>query len=463
MLIAMSSRLRGCKLAQAPAIEQREWLETGGRCIASAACDNPLQRRGEFHMALDLIIRNAVLPNAKPAGPTVDIGVESGKIAAIEAKIDGAAGEEVDAAGKLVSPGLVESHFHLDKAMMIERVAHQPDRMVRDHMERTAAVKHTFTPEDIYARSEKTIRQCLAHGVTHMRTQIEVDPNVGLLGFEAVEQLRKDYAWAIDIQSCVFLQEGWTDVEGADENLVSCCEAGAPVIGGGIRYDRNGDGQIRRVFELAQQYDIDVDFHLDGGYETDQLDYPLVCDITDKIGWQGRVAFGHGSKFSCMPVADQIEVAERLGRSGVSLAVLPATDIFNAGRHMEHSVIRGVTDANTFIEHGANCTISTNNVLNAFTPYGDCSLTRIVNLYANIVQRYGDKDLGVCFEMITGRAADALGLADYGLAVGKDADLVVWDVPSGADAIATCALPVTGFKRGRRIFTRTPPELHAAP
>ena len=92
---------------------------------------------------------------------------------------------------------MIESHFHLDKAMMIERVPYQPNRMARDHMERTASVKHTFTPEDIYARAQKTIEQCLLHGVTHMRTQIEVDPNVGLLGFEAVEQLRKDYAWAI--------------------------------------------------------------------------------------------------------------------------------------------------------------------------------------------------------------------------------------------------------------------------
>jgi cytosine/creatinine deaminase len=51
---------------------------------------------------------------------------------------------------------------------------------------------------------------------------------------------------------------------------------------------------------------------------------------------------------------------------------------------MEHSVMRGVTDAHTLIAHGANCTLATNNVLNAFTPYGDCSLTRIANLYANV-------------------------------------------------------------------------------
>jgi cytosine deaminase len=332
--------------------------------------------------------------------------------------------------------------------------------MVRDHMERTAAIKQTFTPDEMYARAQATLEQCLLHGVTHMRTQVEVDPNVGLLGFEVIEQLRQDYAWAIDLQPCVFLQEGWTDVPGADENLVACLERGAPVVGGGIRYDTDGPGQIRRVFALAQHYDVDVDFHLDGGYDVQQLDYPLVCTLTEQMGWQGRVAFGHGSKFSCLPVTAQAAIGQRLGAAGVSLAVLPATDLFNAGRHMEHSVMRGVTDAHTLIAHGANCTLATNNVLNAFTPYGDCSLTRIANLYANVVQRYGPKDLGICFEMITERAAQVMRLRDYGIAVGNTADLVVWDVATPADVIATCAVPLAGFKRGRQIFTRLLPTLH---
>ncbi len=410
-------------------------------------------------MALDLVIRNAKL--ARVDGPTLDIGVRGGVIVAIEPRL-AAEGPEHDAAGKLVSPGLIESHFHLDKAMTIDRVPYQPNRMARDHMQRTASVKHTFTCEDIYERSAKTIEQCVLHGVMHMRTQVEVDPNVGLLGFEAIEQLRKDYAWAIDIQPCVFLQEGWTGVTGADENLVSCVKRGAPVIGGGIRYDKDGPGQIRRVFELAKEYDIDVDFHLDGGHEVDQLDYPLVCEITDRIGWQGRVAFGHGSKFSCMPVKEQMAVGRRLVQSGVSLAVLPATDLFNSGRHLEHSVIRGVTDANTLIEAGANCTIATNNVLNAFTPYGDCSLTRTANLYATVVQRYGPQDLGVCFDMISTRAAKLMRLTDYGIEVGKAADLVVWGEETPGDVIAKCALPLAGFKRGRRLFKRELPVLERA-
>ena len=127
---------------------------------------------------------------------------------------------------------------------------------------------------------------------------------------------------------------------------------------------------------------------------------------------------------------------------------------------MEHSVIRGVTDANTLIEHGANCAVSTNNVLNPFTPYGDCSLVRMVNLYANIVQRYGTRDLAVCFDMITARAAALMRVDDYGIELGKAADLAVWDAASGADIVAKIALPLCGFKRGRKIFSRAAPTLH---
>jgi cytosine/creatinine deaminase len=123
-------------------------------------------------------------------------------------------------------------------------------------------------------------------------------------------------------------------------------------------------------------------------------------------------------------------------------------------------VMRGVADANALIAHGANCSIATNNVLNPFTPYGDCSLVRIANLYANVVQRGTDKDLSECFSMISDRAARILRKADYGLAVGNPADLVVWNARTPSEVIATVAQPVMGYKRGRRMFTRELPQLH---
>jgi cytosine deaminase len=130
------------------------------------------------------------------------------------------------------------------------------------------------------------------------------------------------------------------------------------------------------------------------------------------------------------------------------------------GRHQDHAVIRGVADANALVACGANCCLSTNNVLNPFTPFGDGSLIRIANLYANTAQRGMNEELEEIFAMVTRRPAHLLHLPDYGVAVGRAADLVVWDARTPAEAVATIAPPLYGFKRGRRTFTRAQPTLH---
>jgi len=294
----------------------------------------------------------------------------------------------------------------------------------------------------------------------HMRTHVEVDPNVGLRGYEAIERLAKDYAWGMDLQLCVFLQEGWTNVAGAESNVVQALKRGASVVGGAPRYDTDGPRQIERIFALAKDFDVDIDIHGDGGYTTHDMMAWQICDLTDRMGWGGRVAIGHGNKYSCLTESELEKLGRRLAASGVAVSVLPATDLFTSGRHMEHSVLRGVADANALVAQGANCSIATNNVLNPFTPYGDCSLVRIANMYANVVQRGTEKDLSECFALVSDRPARMLRRNDYGIAVGNPADLVVWNAKTPAEVIATVAQPVTGFKRGRRVFTRELPALH---
>jgi cytosine deaminase len=410
-------------------------------------------------VAFSLILRNARLANGRDAGATVDIAVADGRIAAIEPGIAGD-GPTADAGGRFVSPGLVESHFHLDKSRILDRVAPLEDRRATDHMKRTSAIKHTFTVEDVYARARATLEQCMLNGVMHMRTHIEVDEPVGLRGYEAIERLAKDYAWGFDLQLCAFLQEGWTQVPGAESNVVKALERGASVVGGAPRYDTNGAAQVERIFALAKDFNVDVDIHLDGGYTTHDMMIWQVCDLADSLGWGGRVAIGHGNRYSCLPQTELEALGKRLASSGVAVSVLPATDIFTSGRHMEHSVMRGLADANALVAQGANCSIATNNVLNPFTPYGDCSLVRIANMYANVVQRGTEKDLAECFALVSERPARILRKDDYGIAVGNPADLVVWNAKSPAEVIATVAQPLAGFKRGRRIFTREMPTLH---
>jgi cytosine deaminase len=100
-------------------------------------------------------------------------------------------------------------------------------------------------------------------------------------------------------------------------------------------------------------------------------------------------------------------------------------------------------------------------VLNPFTPFGDCSLVRMANLYANIAGLGRAKDMAACLEMVTTLPAKLMNLEDYGIAVGNRADLLVFDCRDGASAVAEIASPLTGFKNGRRTFTRRPVVLHS--
>lgn len=405
---------------------------------------------------MDLILRNARLPD--DPGRTMDVGLAGGKIAVIEPKL-AAEGETLDLGGRLVSSGFVETHIHLDKSCILDRCQAQRGDL-DEAIAEVAKAKRDFTPEDVYERGKRTLEKCIAHGTTHMRTQLEVDPGIGLRGFEGVKALIEDYRWAIDIEICVFPQEGLLNNPGTDELMVAALHGGAKVVGAAPYTDSSPSGQIDRVFAMARAFDVDIDMHLDFGPTCDQLDLDYVCELAERYGRGGRTAIGHVTKLSAAPPERFADAARRMADAGVALTVLPSTDLFLMGRHMDHAVMRGVTCAHKLLQMGVNCSLSTNNVLNPFTPFGDCSLIRMANLNANICQIGAKAHIRECFNMVTTRSAALMNLADYGLAVGKSADLVVLDAETPEAAVAELAPVLYAFKRGRRTLTRQPAQLH---
>ncbi len=283
-------------------------------------------------MDFDLVLRNARLPDSKPDEPAIDIGVSKGRIAAIAPRLGGDAREQFQAGGRLVSAGFVETHIHLDKSCILARCECETRRSPHLAMERTSAVKHTFTVEDVTERAGGTLEKCISHGATRMRTHVEVDPKVGLRGLEGVRALIERYAWAIDLEICVMPQEGLTNNPGTDELMVAALKNGATVVGAAPNYDTDRPAQIRRVFEMAREFDVDIDMHLDSGASAEELDTLLVCELTEKHGWGGRVAIGHVSKLASMRQPDMDKVARRMADAGVALTVLTATDLYLGGR-----------------------------------------------------------------------------------------------------------------------------------
>jgi cytosine/creatinine deaminase len=407
---------------------------------------------------MDFILRNARAIGAENA--LTDIGIADGRIAVIAPGL-AADGEAIDLGGRLVSPGFVETHIHLDKSCILDRVKSEKGDL-EEAIAEAAKAKAGFTPDDVHARAVRTLEKAILQGTTHMRTHLEVDPGVGLRGLEGVMPLLKEYAWAIDLQICVFPQEGLLNNPGTDELLVEALDRGCRAIGGAPYVDSNSHGQIDRIFALARDYDIDVDLHLDFGPTAEGMDIDYVCKRTEEFQYGGRVAVGHVTRATSLSPPALDALAKRLADAGVALTVLPSTDLFLMGRQhtQDHNVTRGVVPAHKLLRHGVNCSLSSNNILNPFTPYGDCSQMRMANLYANICQVGKQADMRECFNMVTRRPAELLRLKDYGLAVGKSADLVVLDSTSPEMAIAELTPVLYAFKRGRKTVSRQPAMLH---
>jgi len=405
---------------------------------------------------MDLVLKDAVLFGAADDRPA-DIGIADGRIAEIGPGLDGGA-RTLDLGGRLAVPGFVESHIHLDKACILDRCKSEEgtlDEAIRE----VSAAKKAFTVEDICDRAVRTLEKCILQGTTRMRTHVEVDPVIGLKSIEAILPLREEYAWAIDLEVCVFPQEGLLNNPGTDELIVEALKQGADVVGGCPYTDSNPRGQIERIFELAREFDVDIDFHLDFDTDPKGMTVSDVCELAARHNYGGRVAIGHVSKLSALTPDRLSQVAVQLADAGVAVTVLPSTDLYLMGADREHDKVRGVAPVHRLVEQGVNCALSTNNVLNPFTPFGDCSMVRMANLYANIAQLGTGAGLRQCLDLVTHRPARLMRLDEYGIEVGNPADIVVLDTTSGVSAVQELAVPLYGFKRGRQTFVREPAQL----
>lgn len=380
--------------------------------------------------------------------------VEDGRFASAP----GAGAETLDLQGKLLLSGLVETHIHLDKACIMQR-CQLSEGTLAEAIAQTRAAKADFSEADVYERGAQVLDKAIAQGTTHMRTHVEIDPQIGLTGFNAVRRLQADYAWAISLEICVFPQEGLLNNPGTEALLCEALALGAEVLGGCPYTDAEPSAQIRRLFELAVEFDRDLDLHLDFDLNPEGMTIGEVIRCTRQHGWGGRVTIGHVTKLSALPRDTLLAVAESLAEAGVQVTCLPSTDLFLTGREHFHNRPRGLAPLQHLHACGVTCSLSTNNIGNPFTPYGDASLVRQANLFANVSQLATEAELLRCLSWVSSESARLLRLPDYGLTPGCRADFIVFDAPSPAAVVAEISPPLMGYKAGRKTFERAQPRL----
>jgi cytosine deaminase len=391
-----------------------------------------------------LVLSNCRLPGRDGLA---DVVIADGRIVAVGGDRPRPA-PTLDAGGRLVTPGLVEAHIHLDKALLHDRIAEGAET-VADAIRLAGEAKRRFTRADIQARARRVLDAAVAAGTTAMRTHVEVDPIVGLMGMETILPLREEYRPAIDLQLCAFAQEGIVQAPGSEGLLRRALEMGADLVGGCPYNDTEPFEHIRSVFALARAFDVDVDFHLDFDDEPRHQHIRAVIDETVKAGWQGRVAVGHMSELAALAPAERDDVIARIAGAGIGVIVLPATDLYLMGRRTPTNPPRGLAPVRALLAAGVPVALATNNVRNPFTTVGTADLAHMAFLGAVAAHMGTPAAMRDLVDALTVHPARILRLPDYGLAPGCRADLVVWNCERVEDIVA--ALPDRAFvlKNGR--------------
>lgn len=403
-------------------------------------------------MKLDLIIRNACIDDDKPH---VDIGVLKGHIAAIEGQISAECDKQLDAGGCVVLPGFIEPHMHLDKAFLHRRMPAR--RGTLDEAIRiTGVLKAKQERTDVLNRSRRVLDMAVANGTTLIRAHPDVDPIQNLIGVETAVALREEYHDLIDLQIVAFPQEGILKTPGVVELMEAALHLGADVVGGCPYNEISWEDtkkHIDIVFDMAIKHDLPIDMHADFADDASDQRFmaaEYIAHKTISLGYRGRVTLGHVTSLAALRREQLAPLTDLLREADISIVTLPATDTYLGGRHDEINQRRGITPVRALREGGVNVAYSSNNIRNAFTPFGKADPLVIGNLLAHLIQFGTPEHQAQILKMSTVDAARAVGVADaYGLAVGKWADLVILDTQAVADTLLDIPVRRWVFKRGR--------------
>jgi cytosine/creatinine deaminase len=388
-------------------------------------------------LTVDLIVREARL---RGRDDLVDIGIEGGRIVRLEPRVAGHAREEIDAAGQLASPGFVEPHIHLDKALTAARARENTSNAFEESLAIMREVKRGYTVADVAERATRLIHDLVGHGVTFIRSYVDVDTIVGLTALDGVRAARERCRHLAHIELIAFPQEGIFKDPGADELMRAALERGADVVGGmpfAEALEADSARHTDLAFELARRFDRDIQMHVD---ETDDpgartLHYYAVKALRE--GWAGRVTADHINALAAYDDTYAARVIGLVARARMSVVTLP-TKLMRGGLRDRQPRRRGITRVQELLDAGVNVAYGQDVVQDGFLPvFGTGDPLQTGFLLAFAAQFHTRRAIDTLHDMATVNGARLMRLPDYGLAVGRRADLVVIAAPSIHEAYRT--------------------------
>jgi cytosine deaminase len=388
---------------------------------------------------LDLLVRDARLhPTGGRRPEPVDLGVSGGRIVAIRPRgtlpADGAV--ELQAAGRLVSPPLVDPHVHLDAVLTVGEPRYNETGTLIEGILTWSERKQTLTHDDVKRRARQAILWEVAQGTGLIRSHVDVcDPN--LVALRALLELRDELHDLVDLRLIAFPQDGILSFPNGKELMREAMRLGCDVIGGIPHYEWTRDDGVEEVhflFELAAETGKGIDLHCDETDDDQSRFLEVVAADTMRSGMQGRVVAGHTTAMGSYNDAYAFKLLQILKRAGVTIVANPLDNVALQGRFDSYPKRRGMTRVKELDQAGVNVACGHDSIMDPWYPLGRGSMLDALSMLVHVGQMTGRRELFRAYEMVTTNAARAAE-AEYGLEEGKPANFVVLDCEDEAEAI----------------------------
>src|ERR1700720_4993599 len=384
---------------------------------------------------MSLIIRHARVRNQKE---TVDIAIEGEKISAVAVNLPSSAPNEIDAGGNLVVPGLFNLHYHADKCLLGGIMRPNVSGTLPEAIEITNDFKRSYDPVEVAARAGGTLEQGVKNGTTFFRLFCDVGTIGGLRaarGLLLAREKMKDYC---RIQVVAFPQEGIVRDPGAAELMEEAIKEGCDVVGGLPWYeytDEEARQHIDICFGMAMKHDLDIHMLVDDTDDPNSRSLEYLALKTMREGFQGRVAASHCGAMAAYNDVYAAKVVDMVATAGITISVNAHINLVCSARLDREPRRRGIARVKELLARGVNVVTSQDDVDDPYYPFGKPDQLEVALMMAHTAQLTLPHELEQTIDMVTANAARAARLADYGIAPGNKADLVVVGAPSVRQAL----------------------------
>jgi cytosine deaminase len=398
----------------------------------------------------DLIVRNATLPDGRRG---IDVGIQAGRIAAVEPHLPAEAGQTIDAHGRLLTPPFVDSHFHMDATLSVGLPRRNRSGTLLEGIALWGELKPTLVQEAIVERALAYCDWAVARGLLAIRSHVDIcDPR--LLAVDALLEVRKKVAPYIDLQLVAFPQDGLYRAPGAMELLKEALRRGVDVVGGIPHFERTmeaGAESVRALCEIAAARGLLVDMHCDETDDPLSRHVETLAAETVRLGLQGRVVGSHLTSMHSMDNYYVSKLIPLMMEADLGVIANPFANMVLMGRHDTYPKRRGMTRVPELMAAGLTVALGQDSAMDPWYALGSGDMLDVAHMAVHVAQMTGLDAMAACFAAVTTGAARLLHLENYGLAPGCRADMVLLDARDPVEAIRLRATRLKVIRRGKVI------------